>query len=348
MRRSTHYKYYRRLTFVSLILLTILGILACGSGGGEGNKGWIEITIPTSEDHFEVVDGNLDLVLAGWAFVSNRIYSDNSNCDNYIDVISSDCEDYVASDVWVEIINESNDTRTKIPTRSGCEQEGCSSAWSLTITLSPGINSILVVAEDSKGNRGTDRISINVVPPSSPVGVSRCTAGSCIDASGDAAFAVIDLQLLKVTVDATEISVDIGLLDIPNLLTYNSINLPDNQLEYEWRVVFDVDGDGQSSNDVHLSISNIKPPGGVEAQDALLNFTQNSVLLLNSTGSSAELIGMATATQNLSTLTITVQKSAHASLATIGTSTPFKFRAFHKIADTSYEDLFPDDDSYIN
>ena len=339
-----------RLSGNIFLFLCISLLVACGGGGGsgEGNKGWIEITIPSSKDYFEVEDGNLDLVLAGRAFVSNRIYSDNSNCDTYLHVIASDCEDYEASDVWVEIINESNDTRTKIPARSGCEQEGCSSAWSLSITLSPGINSILVVAEDSKGNRGTDRISINVVLPSFPVVENKCTAGSCIDASGDAAFAVIDLQLLKVTVDATEISVAIGLLDIPNPLTYNSINLPDNQLEYEWRVVFDVDGDGQSSNDIHLSISHFKPPGGVEAQDALLNFTQKSVWLLNSTGNGAGLIGMATATQDLSTLTITVQKSVHASLATIDTSTPFKFKAFYKIAGTSYEDLFPDDDSYIN
>jgi hypothetical protein len=327
------------------LFLIIYSLAACGGGGGggggEGNKGWIEITVPSSKDYFEVVDGNLDLVLAGNVFISNRIYSDYRNCDNYIFLISTDCADYEASDVWVEIINESNDTRTNGPSRS----EG---GWQLPTHLVPGINSILVVAKDSNGNRGTDRISINVVLPSSPVVENKCTAGSCIDASGDAAFALIDLQLLKVTVDATEISVDIGLLDIPNPLTYNSINLPDNQLEYEWRVVFDVDGDGQSSNDIHLSISHFKPPGGVEAQDALLNFTQKSVWLLNSTGNGAGLIGMATATQNLSTLTITVQKSVHASLATIDTSTPFKFRAIYKIAGTSYEDLFPDDDSYIN
>jgi hypothetical protein len=232
------------LKIISLIGITTWLIACGGGGGGEGGEGWIEITIPSSKDYFEVEDGNLDLVLGGWTFVSNRTYSDNSNCDNYLDLILSGCEDYLGSDVWVEIINESNDTRTKIPARSGCEQEGCSSGWSWTIILSPGINSILVVAKDSKGNRGTDRISINVVLPSSPVVENKCTAGSCIDASGDAAFAVIDLQLLKVTVDATEISVDIGLLDIPNLLTHTSINLEDNALEYEWRIAFDMDGNG--------------------------------------------------------------------------------------------------------
>jgi hypothetical protein len=173
------------------LFLCISLLVACGGGGGEGegegegNKGWIEITTPSSKDYFEVEDGNLDLVLGGWTFVSNRTYSDNSNCDNYLDLILSGCEDYLGSDVWVEIINESNDTRTKIPARSGCEQEGCSSGWSWTIILSPGINSILVVAKDSKGNRGTDRISINVVLPSVPVGVAVQAADGSAIASWD-------------------------------------------------------------------------------------------------------------------------------------------------------------------
>jgi len=178
------------------------------------------------------------------------------------------------------------------------------------------------------------------------VQMTEC-AGICSDASGDAAFAVIDLQDLKVTVDATEISVDIGLLDIPNPLTYNSTNLSDNYLEYEWRIAFDVDGNGHLSNDIILAISHFKPTGGVQMQDALLNFTQKSVWLVNSDGSGSW-IGIATATQNLSTLTITVQKSVHASLATIVTSTPFKFRAFYRVANTNYKDSFPDDGGYAN
>jgi hypothetical protein len=103
-----------------------------------------------------------------------------------------------------------------------------------------------------------------------------------------------------VTVDATEISVDIGLSDIPNLLTYNSNNLSDHHLEYERRIAFDVDGNGHLSNDIVLAISHYKPTGGVEMQDALLNFTQKAVWLVNSRGNGAGLIGMATATQNLS------------------------------------------------
>jgi hypothetical protein len=185
------------------------------------------------------------------------------------------------------------------------------------------------------------------VANSENVQISEC-AGICSDASGDAAFAVIDLQDLKVTVDATEISVDIGLLDIPNPLTYNSMNLSDNYLEYEWRVAFDVDGNGYLSNDIVLAISHFKPTGGVQMQDALLNFTQKSVWLVNSEGNGSGHIGMATATQNLSTLTITVQKSVHASLATIVTSTPFKFRALYRVANIDYKDSFPDDGSYAN
>jgi len=157
--------FLKRLRLFSIATFMI-SLVSCGGGGsGEDNKGWIEITNPSSEDYFEVVDGNLDMLLAGQVFISNFTASDNSNCDNYIDLIFSDCEDYERSDVWVEIINESNDTRTKNASKPW-------GAWFWTITLSPGINSILVVAEDSKGNRGTDRITINVVLPGVPAGVS--------------------------------------------------------------------------------------------------------------------------------------------------------------------------------
>ena len=52
-----------RLSGNIFLCLWISLLVACG--GGEGNKGWIEITEPSSEDYFEVLDGNLDLVLAG-------------------------------------------------------------------------------------------------------------------------------------------------------------------------------------------------------------------------------------------------------------------------------------------
>jgi hypothetical protein len=94
---------FRTFVQIPVITLCVLGLVGCGGGGGsEDNKGWIEITEPSSKDYFEVEDGNLDLDLGGWAFVSNKTYSDNSNCDNYLVLIFSDCEDYLGSDVWVE------------------------------------------------------------------------------------------------------------------------------------------------------------------------------------------------------------------------------------------------------
>jgi hypothetical protein len=73
-----------------------------------------------------------------------------------------------------------------------------------------------------------------------------------------------------VTVDATEISVNIGLLDIPNLLTYTAIISQIFTLEYKWRIAFDVDGNGHLSGDNVLAISHYKPTGGVEMIDAIL------------------------------------------------------------------------------
>ena len=144
----------RSLIQFPIIALLVLGLVGCGGGG---TNGWIEITGPTSNNNYEVVVTNLaetSILLSGKAFKSTT--SHGGGCFSLLPyIIPPICfEPTVESDVMIAILNESNCYSESMISTDG--------SWERSIRLSIGENRILVVAEDSSGNRGTDRVTITV------------------------------------------------------------------------------------------------------------------------------------------------------------------------------------------
>ena len=167
------------------------------------------------------------------------------------------------------------------------------------------------------------------------------------DVSGDAAFAFIDIGKVGARFTDTEIIIEINILDIPASLTYNSVNLPDNYLEYSWKIDFDVDNDGTSANDIRLAMSHFKFPGSIQSTGDILDFTQKNVWLADDVGTAYSLKGSISVTKDNSKLTFSVLRSEHPKLQNVDKTTPVKFEAFYKSSSESYRDIYPDDGSYF-
>lgn len=192
-----------------IIALLVLGLVGCGGGGGgDGDRinGWVEITGPTSKDNHEIVIVNLaetSILLSGKTFTST--ISHGGGCFSILPhIIPPICsEPSVESGVMISILNESN-----------CYSESMFSTdgnWERPIRLTIGENRILVVAEDSSGNSGTDRVTITVpalpnVLPIRDIGDQALSVRNCgqekyssprslgisTNSSGDASVAWLD------------------------------------------------------------------------------------------------------------------------------------------------------------
>jgi len=139
-----------------IVAFIVLGLVSCGGGGG-GNDGWIEITEPSPDDYYQMIEASRTITLSGNVF--ETLVQTPGLC-NVLGELCSSTPGY-DSLVSVELINETNGIRANLSS-GHCPSLLCLGKWSLQAYLSPGINSILVVAQDTKGNRGTDRITINV------------------------------------------------------------------------------------------------------------------------------------------------------------------------------------------
>lgn len=186
--------------------------------------------------------------------------------------------------------------------------------------------------------------------------ISSCNRGEdtnqCVDGTnntisysdyeGDAAFSIIDLGNLSVTINNCEVKAKISLLNAPVNLVYNSANISDNSLEYLWEVKFDVDGDGTAANDIQLSISHFKPSGSTEAQGNVPEFTQSNLWLVSSDGLSGTDAGPISTSLSGSTLTLVVSVSENPALLNITKDTPVQFETYYNSSGTVYNDRYPD------
>ena len=66
------------------------------------------------------------------------------------------------------------------------------------------------------------------------------------------------------------LSVSITLDNLPDSITYNKPTTPDGRIEYNWRVTFDITGDGAiNQGDIILQVLQFKAPGSTEQTGAI-------------------------------------------------------------------------------
>lgn len=103
------------------------------------------------------------------------------------------------------------------------------------------------------------------------------------DSIHDATQSFVDLDNLEIYVTNDSIVIKIGMLDLPNVLTFNNKDLPMNFLNYEWAVGFDLNSDNlDSKGDIKMGISRFKSSD--EKTGSILSNTQQNIWKLNGNG----------------------------------------------------------------
>ena len=169
------------------------------------------------------------------------------------------------------------------------------------------------------------------------------------DSQGDVAFSFIDITEVSVEITDTQIKINFGLLAIPETLTYDSINAPNDAEEYGWRVWFDLDDDSTVNNNIWINFSSHKNVGDVESEGVIEEFTDRSICLVDGVGLNCNHLGAFELVTENNTLKITIDKSIHEIFQEVDNQTKVSFVAIHQIGNTRYLDSYPDGDgnSYI-
>jgi len=130
---------------------------------------------------------------------------------------------------------------------------------------------------------------------------------------------VVDLKTVSVDIDESNIKIELALDGTLDKLIYNGKDLSVNVREYDWDILFDLDGNGvHSENDIIFSISRYKSDETAdEKTDSLLNFTQKNIWLASSNGASvvADIAKYITVVDNK--ITFNIPKSVYSELSKI-------------------------------
>lgn len=135
-------------------------------------------------------------------------------------------------------------------------------------------------------------------------------------------FGFIDLVGANVKVDPGAITVQMTVFELPSTLVFNQPGVPLYRVEYQWEVFFDTDDDGIADYKMSMehSVSSTTP-----STQSVLAGTSGSVYgKQNSSGFSPYLVPAQTSVTG-NTITLSVQKSANASLAAITSSSKVMF-----------------------
>ena len=178
------------------------------------------------------------------------------------------------------------------------------SAESDTITLTgeiPGITSeSRLTFETSDVKSGSDQVGCHA-PYSASAGLWQCESGraaitpgqTVADESGDAAQGHMDITEVITSLSGETLTVVFHLRDVPETLTFNRTGILENQMEYSWEAVIDVDNNmenGDGGFDYLLSAyhtvrladkgSNSEVPIGDQAKASIWIMEPGSIMTL--------------------------------------------------------------------
>ena len=165
-------------------------------------------------------------------------------------------------------------------------------------------------------------------------------AGIYQDTKGDAIFEFVDLTELKVSVSDENIVVIFSLAHIPHVLVFDQHSVPDDALEYDWSVYFDLDE--SSTDELSIAMSSYKNSDVGESLQNSLVSTQKDVWLISDTGGQVVTTNVEANYIDRHTFSLTVSKSESELLKQITKNTPVRFSAVYNFSGRECQDNFPD------
>jgi len=145
------------------------------------------------------------------------------------------------------------------------------------------------------------------------------------------------------------VSVTITLEKLPSTVTYNRAATPDGHVEFSWGVTFDINGDGAiNQGDVNLRLMHFKAPGSIETTGPISDFAAKLSLYISNT--TTQSVAVASKLISGNSITISIDKSAHSSLATISESTLVYFLTINRddISGSGANDHYPSFRTLVN
>ena len=131
-----------------------------------------------------------------------------------------------------------------------------------------------------------------------------------------------------------QLSVSITLDSLPDSITYNRSTTPDGYIEYQWGVVFDINGDGAiNQGDIELQILHFKSPGSIERIGKISDL--GAALWVYTTDTQRTSTVAAKSDVSGNTITLSISKTAYPSLKSITGSTLVYFET------TTYDTIPP-------
>lgn len=145
------------------------------------------------------------------------------------------------------------------------------------------------------------------------------------------------------------ISVTITLDQLPSNITYNRAATPDGEVEFSWGVTFDINGDGAiNQGDVELNLMHFKAPGSSVITGPISDLVAQ--LRLYTSNTTTQSVAVASTSISGNSITISIDKSAHSSLATISDSTLVYFLTINRddISGLTDNDHYPSFRTLVN
>ena len=105
------------------------------------------------------------------------------------------------------------------------------------------------------------------------------------DPKGDTQYPFVDLLGASVSKDGEGLIVRMDLAKFSEQLTFCQKDVPENNMEYQWSVMFDIEGDG--TDDYSIELSNFKPPESDPIKGDPLDVAQLTIWELNNQGGQA-------------------------------------------------------------
>jgi hypothetical protein len=157
------------------------------------------------------------------------------------------------------------------------------------------------------------------------------------DPEGDTNHSFVDLVKASVAKDDDGLLVRMRLAGLPDRLIFNQPGVPENQMEYRWAALFDMDGDGV--DEYSIEAVNFKDPDAGKVKGGILENTQQTLWKMSGDGADAVDVTIRGGREE-SELILDVSNCDFVS--SIGKKTRVHFKTFYTDGKNHDQDLVPD------